>query len=278
MRIHVRIYTGHTAPLQGRRKLAEKCISLEVSPDDTVLTVKALLQQSVHVTPNDQRLFLHGLLLENLSTLAECNVVMDAELHMEINFQIQINVRTWDNRSLRMDVLVIDRVRAIKTMLVQYTRLAVYQQILQFDCSVMQDDFTLQDYNVRHDDVVIQITNTELLDSVDSQLIERAPEQQSKLDNIQLVFPRDLRICRVCSVPAYFQRGWCFNIHCECKGKPSALSQQWLAEKQQQAQQSHSLTLQFVLPPFGIRQCSTCCQWTYLRKGWCCNVNCCRKR
>ena len=66
MRIHVRIYTGHTAPLRGRRVLAEKCISLEVSLDDTVLTVKALLQQLVHVTPNDQRLFLHGLLLENL--------------------------------------------------------------------------------------------------------------------------------------------------------------------------------------------------------------------
>ena len=51
MRIRVRIYTGHTAPLRGRRVLAEKCISLEVSLNDTVLTVKALLQQLVHVTP-----------------------------------------------------------------------------------------------------------------------------------------------------------------------------------------------------------------------------------
>ena len=56
MRIHVRIYTGHTVPLRGQRELAEKCISLEAKHDDTVLTVKAMLQQLVHVTPNDQQL------------------------------------------------------------------------------------------------------------------------------------------------------------------------------------------------------------------------------
>ena len=278
MRIYVRIYTGHTVPLHGKRELAEKCVSLEAKHDDTVLAVKAMLQQLVHVTPNDQQLFLHGILLENLFTLSECYVVMDSELHMEINFQIQINVRTWDNRNLSMDVLVIDRVRAIKTMLVQHTRLAVHQQMLQFVSSVMQDDFTLQDYNVRNGDVVIQIKDTELLASADSQLSQWAQEQQSKLDNIQLVFPPGLRICRVCRVPAYFQRGWCCNINCRCKGNAStALSQQWLCEKQQQTQQSHPDTPQLVLPPFGIRQCSTCRQRTYLRKGWCCNAKCIRK-
>ena len=137
---------------------------------------------------------------------------------------------------------------------------------------------TLQDYNVRNGDVVIQIKDTELLASADSQLSQLAQEQQSKLDNIQLVFPPDLRICRVCRVPAYFQRGWCFNINCECKGNATtALSQQWLCEKQQQTQQSHPHTPQLVLPPCGIRQCAMCRQWTYLRKGWCCNANCCRK-
>jgi hypothetical protein len=126
--------------------LEEQCLSLEADKNDTVLTVKALLQQTIHVTPNSQQLYFRGELMENLATLKDCNVEMHSELHMEINFQIQINVRTWDNRNLSMDVLVIDRVRAIKTMLVQHTRLAVYQQILQFDSSVMQDDFTLQDY------------------------------------------------------------------------------------------------------------------------------------
>jgi hypothetical protein len=176
-----------------------------------------------------------------------------------------------------MDVLVIDRVLAIKAMLVQHTRLAVYQQVLQFESSVMQDEFTLQDYNVRHDDVVIQITNTDLLGSAERQPMEWVSEQQSKPNDMQLKLPSDLRICRVCGFPTYFRRQWCFNIHCKCKGRPSALSQTWLAEKQQQAQQSHPHTLQFLLPPFEIRQSSTCRQWIYLRKGWCCNVNCCRK-
>ena len=95
----------------------------------------------------------------------------------------------------------------------------------------MQDDFTLQDYNVRNGDVVIQIKDIELLASADSQLSQWAQQQQSKLDNIQLVFPSGLRICRVCRVPAYFQRGWCCNINCRCKGNAStALPQQWLCQ------------------------------------------------
>ena len=172
-------------------------------------------------------------------------------------------------------------------MLVQHTRLAVHQQMLLFVSSVMQDDFTLQDYNIRNGEVVLQMKDPELLASAGNQpgqwdqqqyLQSQSTPQQSNLDSLQLAFPSGLRICRVCRLPSYFQRGWCFNINCGCKGNAStALSQQWLCEKQQQTQQSHPDTPQLVLPPFGIRQCSMCRQWTYLRKGWCCNANCSRK-
>ena len=155
MRIYVRIFTGHTVPLNGTRELAEKCVSLEAGYADTVLTVKAMLQQAVDVTPNHQRLLYRGICLENVFTLSQCEVEMDSELQMEINFQMQINFRTWDNRNLSMDVLAIDRVLAIKTMLVQQTRLAIHQQILLFASSAMQDDFTLQDYNVRNGGIVL---------------------------------------------------------------------------------------------------------------------------
>jgi hypothetical protein len=56
-----------------------------------------------------------------------------------------------------------------------------------------------------------------------------------------------------------------------------AVLQQWLYRKPQQEQQSHCDTPQLVLPPDGFRQCATCREWTYLRKGWCCNTRCERK-
>jgi hypothetical protein len=32
------------------------------------------------------------------------------------------------------------------------------------------------------------------------------------------------------------------------------------------------------LPPDGLRPCASCHELTYLRKGWCCNTRCKRKR
>ena len=121
MRIYVRILAGHTFPLNGTRALAVKHIPLEAGNDDTVLTVKAMLQEAVDVTPNHQRLLYRGICLENVCTLSDCNVEVDSELQMEISFQMQIGVRTWDNQNLNMDVFAIDRVMVIKAMLVQQT-------------------------------------------------------------------------------------------------------------------------------------------------------------
>ena len=120
---------------------------------------------------------------------------------------MQIGVRAWDNQNLSMDVFAIDRVMAIKAMLVQQTRIPVNQQILLFASSVMQDDFTLQDYNVRNGEIVLQMKSTELLASEGGQLGQCAQQQslqpqlppvQSELDSLQLVFPSGLRVCRVC--------------------------------------------------------------------------------
>jgi hypothetical protein len=246
-----------------------------------------MLQQLVHVTPNDQQLLLHGILLENLFTLSECNVVMDSELHMEINLQIQIIVKTLDNRSLSMDVLAIDTVRTLKKKLVQHTRLAEYQQMLLFVSSVMQDDLTMRDCNVRNGDVILQMQDRESLPALDNppgqlaqlhSLESQSSSAWSRSDDPQLAFPFRLRVCRVCGVRAYFQRGWCCNVSCSCKGGYSeAVLQQWLYRKPQQEHRSHCDTHQLSLPPDRLRPCASCHELTYLRKGWCCNTRCERK-
>ena len=88
MRIYIRIHTGYTVLCRGNRELEEQCLSLEADKNDTVLIVKALLQQTIHVTPNSQQLYFRGKLMENDATLRDCNVEMHSELHMKINFEI----------------------------------------------------------------------------------------------------------------------------------------------------------------------------------------------
>ena len=52
MRIFIQFITGYTVPRGGNRELDQQRLSLEADENDTVLTVKSLLQQTIHVTPN----------------------------------------------------------------------------------------------------------------------------------------------------------------------------------------------------------------------------------
>jgi hypothetical protein len=189
--------------------LDQQRFSLEADENDTVLIVKSLLQQTIHVTPNSQQLYFRGERMENVATLKDCHVVMHSELHMEINFEIQIVVKTWDNQLLSLEVLAIDTVWKLKTKLVQLTRLPENQQVLLFGSSVMQDDLTMRDCNVRNGDVILQMQDPDSLPALDNlpgqlaqlpSLKSRSSSAWSRSNDFQLAFPYGLRPCRVCGV------------------------------------------------------------------------------
>lgn len=282
MLIYVKILTGQTIERNGMRALVVRLIHLEAEDDDTVLTIKAKLQERLDVTPNHQRLLHRGTLLENDCTLKGSIVQAGSELWMEIKYPIQICVQTWDNQNLIMDVFASDRVKVVKVLLEQTTGVLTHQQMLTLASAVLQDDFTLQDYNVRNGAILIQMRNSEPLAigvGQHSQCGHHQPmqpqhsSQQAEKGTLQLVLPPGLRKCRVCGFPTYLQHGWCCNRSCCCKGNAQSFQQQHLMHQQQQQD-----TLQLVLPPTGIRTCQTCFQCTYWRKGWCCNVSCSRKQ
>jgi hypothetical protein len=161
MLIYVKILTGQTFELNGMRALVVRYIPLKAEDDDTVLTIKAKLQERLDVTPNHQRLLYRGIRLENDCTLKDCNVQVGSVIQMEINYPMQIGVRTWENRNLNVNVFASDRVMVVKVMLEQQTRVPIHQQVLILASTVMQDDFTLQDYNVRNGEILLQMRNNE---------------------------------------------------------------------------------------------------------------------
>jgi len=161
MLIYVKILTGQTFELNGMRALVVRYIPLKAEDDDTVLTIKAKLQERLDVTPNHQRLLYRGICLENDCPLKACNVQVGSVIQMEINYPMQIGVRTWENRNLNVNVFASDRVMVVKVMLEQQTRVPIHQQVLILASTVMQDDFTLQDYNVRNGEILLQMRNNE---------------------------------------------------------------------------------------------------------------------
>ena len=163
MQIFVKTLTGKTFDLNGARALDVKYIALEAEASDTVLTIKAKIQEQEDITPNPQRLIYRGQRMENDLTLSDCDVQEGAELQMEVNWGMQIVVKTWDDKNITMDVLPIDRTMLVKAMLQDQDGVPTDQQILISASGIMQYDFTMSDYNIRNGETLLQMRMTEPL-------------------------------------------------------------------------------------------------------------------
>ena len=143
--------------------------------------------------------------MENNHTLLDCEVQEGAELQMEINWGMQIVVKTWDNNNLNMDVLPIDRMVHIKAMLEHQTRVPSYQQRWIFSSKVMQDDFTLQDYNISNGETLLQRRKTGWLRSPGCQLIQCVWCGDFSVSSLIRGFPKKKKYALLSSARAQFE-------------------------------------------------------------------------
>ena len=138
----------------------DKTITLEVEASDTILSVKAKIQEKEDIPPNQQHL--HQLepwpFMSNVLTLSDY-YVQEGDMLYLVRSGMQIFVKLWDDndKTITMDVVPRDPIAFIKAMLQAEEGIPKDQQVLIFAGRTLEDGRRLVDYNIRHGAMLYQM-------------------------------------------------------------------------------------------------------------------------
>ena len=133
--------------------LTEKTITLEVEATDTIHNIKEKIQDKEDITLNEQHLYVDALrpFLSNDRTLSDYNIQEGATLHLIVaSCGVQIFAKTFDNKTITLDVVPNDTIALIKAMVQYEEGIPTDQQILIFKGVPLEDGRTLANNVIQH--------------------------------------------------------------------------------------------------------------------------------
>ena len=137
MRIFVKTLSGQT-------------LTLEVEASDTVEEVKARIHLKERIPPEVQRLILAGRQLEDGRTMSDYNIHKGSSpyLILLLGPGCQIFVKPLTGRTIKLDVLVRDKIENVKAMIQDRTKIPPDRQGLVFNGRELEDERTVYEYDL----------------------------------------------------------------------------------------------------------------------------------
>ena len=126
-------------------------ITLSAVSDDSIQDVKKKIMDEVGIPGNQQRLTLHGSILEDDHSLGDYNIMKDTVLHLvplQCGSGMPIYVKTRSGKVITLEVMLEDTIQNVKKKILEKEGIPVECQCL-FYKDELKDYQTLKDYNLQ---------------------------------------------------------------------------------------------------------------------------------
>ena len=123
-------------------------LTLEVSPNDSILDVKQKIQDLTGVPFRKQNLFLGGKELQNIFTIAKYNIQNKSVIDLVETITVYFATPFRSQERMKLDLKPIDTIGSVKDKIVAKTRIPLHQQVLKFNNKELRDADTLNHYSI----------------------------------------------------------------------------------------------------------------------------------